>query len=121
MKTKIILTIITMALLIASAILVIAATLTIDIPAADVPRVSEAFGSIYNLGHDANMNEVSAATRKWIIDSTKDYERRKNQAQYTPPPMEMQPSPTPSPVPSPTAFGAVEKAAPKATATPKKK
>lgn len=104
----------------------LAATLTVEIPANDVPRVSEAFGSIYGLGHNANMQEVSAATQKWIIDSTKDYERRKNMVQYTPPPMEMQPSPTPSATsaPSPTAFGpakAETKAAPTPTPTPKKK
>lgn len=93
MKTRILLII----LLTASAVL--AATLTIDIPANDVPRVAEAFGSIYNLGHPASMNEVSYLTRQWIIQTTQDYERRKNMAAYTPPPLEMQPSPTPTPTP----------------------
>lgn len=88
-----------------------AATLTIDVPAADVPRVQEAFGSILNLGRPATQAEIEAAMKQSMINQTKDYERRKNMAQFTPPPMEMQPSPTPAP----TAF----KAAP--TATPKKK
>lgn len=76
---------------------VIAATLTIEIPVADVTRVSEAFGSYLGLGRNANVQEVEAATRQWIINVTKDYERRKNQVTYSPPPLEMQPSPTPTP------------------------
>jgi hypothetical protein len=97
---------------------VLAATLTIDIPANDVPRVSEAFGSIYNLGHNADMNEVSLATRQWIINQTKDYERRKNMTAYTPPPLEMQPSPTPTTTPG-LAAAAAKVVSP--TPTPKKK
>jgi hypothetical protein len=91
----------------------------------DVPRVSEAFGSIGNLGHPANMNEVSAITRQWIIQSTQDYERRKNMALFTPTPMEMQPTPTPTPTPglrvAEPAKAAPQTPAPKPTATPKKK
>jgi hypothetical protein len=107
----------TLIILLVTAAAALAATLTVDIPSNDVPRVSEAYGSIYNLGHNASMQEVSAATQKWIIEQTRDYERRKNMVQYSPPPMEMQPSPTPTATaaPSATAF----KAAP--TATPKKK
>lgn len=86
----------TIIILLAAASVALAATLTIDIPANDVPRVSEAFGSMFNLGHNANMNEVSYFTRQWIIQQTHDYERRKNMQQFTPPPMEMQPSPTPT-------------------------
>ena len=107
-----------------------AATMTIEIPTADVPRVSEAYGSIYSLGHNANVNEVQEITRRWIMESTKDYERRKNQAVYTPPPLEMQPTPVPSPTPSasptPAGFAVVSGAAapvpsPTLTPTPKPK
>ena len=115
MKTKLI---ILLTLLVGS--LLIAATFTVDIPTADVPRVSEAYGSIYSLGHPANVTEVQEITRRWIMESTKDYERRKNQATYSPPPLEMQPTPTPAP--SPTAFGVTAaKVAPTPTPTPKGK
>ena len=78
------------------------ATLTIDVPAADVPRVTEAFGSILGLGRNATQVEVEKATKQWIIGSTQDYERRKNIVQFTPPPLEMQPTPTAAPSPTPT-------------------
>jgi hypothetical protein len=94
------------------------ADMTITIPTADVPRVQEAYGSILNLGRPANLAEVQRATTDWIHQSTVDYERRKNMVTFSPPPMAMQPSP------SPTAGGlkaAPAKAAPKPTATPKKK
>ena len=77
----------------------IAATLTIDVPANDVPRVSEAFGSILGLGRNATVNEVQEATRRWLINSTLDYERRRNIATFTPTPMEMKPTPTPTATP----------------------
>lgn len=103
-------------------IMVLAATLTIDIPANDVPRVSEAYGSILGLGRNATVNEVQAAEKQNIINQTKDYERRKNMVTYTPPPMEMQPTP------SPTATVGVLRTtttavtpSPTATPTPKKK
>jgi hypothetical protein len=90
-----------LALVFAFVLVAISATLTVEIPTNDVPRVSEAYGSIYNLGHNASMQEVSKATQGWIIQSTQDYERRKNMALYTPTPMEMQPTPTPTPTPAP--------------------
>ena len=93
-----------------TASVLIAATLTIEVPANDVPRVSEAFGSILNLGRNATVTEVQEATRRWLIDSTKDYERRKNTYTYSPTPMEMQPTPTPG--------QGARIAAPKPTATP---
>jgi len=95
MKTRITIVLI----LLASSLALFAATLTIDIPTDDIPRVSEAFGATFNLGHPANMTEVTYITRQWIIQTTKDYERRQNQAQYSPPPMDMQPSPTPTATP----------------------
>jgi hypothetical protein len=91
-----------------------AATLTVDIPAADVPRIQEAFGSIYNLGRPATQTDIENAVRAWLRDSTQDYERRKNMTAFTPPPVTFTPAPTPTPTP-----GAA--AAAKATPTPKKK
>ena len=71
--------------------------MVITIPSADVPRVQEAYGSILNLGRPANLLEVQRATTQWIHNSTLDYERRKDMAQFSPPPLEMEPSPTPTP------------------------
>jgi len=72
-----------------------AADMTITIPSADVPRVQEAFGSILGLGRPANLAEVQRATTDWIHNQTLDYERRKNMAQFSPPPLQMAPTPTP--------------------------
>jgi hypothetical protein len=91
-----------------------AATLTIDIPTADVARIQEAYGSIYNLGRPATQTDIENAVRQWLRDSTQDYERRRNQQQYTPPPVTFTPAPTPTPTPATAA-----KASP--TPTPKKK
>lgn len=89
-----------------TATMLIAATLTIDIPAADVPRVAEAYGSLLGLGRPATVQEVQLAVRRDIINITKDYERRKNTATFSPTPLEMQPTPTASPglsaTPTPT-------------------
>jgi hypothetical protein len=93
-----------------------AADMTITIPSADVPRVQEAFGSILNLGRPANLQEVQRATTEWLHQSTIDYERRKNMATFSPPPLEMKPSPTPGGLVAP---GNQKAAAP--TGTPKKK
>lgn len=65
------------------------AQLVVDIPTNDVPRVSEAYGNILGLGRNATVQEVEAATQRWIKGSTLDYERRKNTATFVPPPMEM--------------------------------
>jgi predicted DCC family thiol-disulfide oxidoreductase YuxK len=89
-----------------------AATLSIDIPTADVPRIQAAFGSIYNLGRPATQTDIENAVRAWLRDSTYDYERRNNMTQFTPPPVTF----TPAPTPTPTAAAAVG-----ATPTPKKK
>lgn len=96
-----------------------AADMTITIPTADVPRVQEAFGQIYNLGRPANLSEVQRATTDWIHNTTIDYERRKDMALFSPPPLEMKPSPTPTPTPG--ELRTAEEKEAKATATPKKK
>ena len=64
----------------------------VTIAPADHARVTEAFGSILGL-KDASGNprpatiaEISDATAIWIGSQTSDYERRKNQASFTPPP-----------------------------------
>lgn len=111
-------------ILLLTALALLAATLTIDIPANDVPRVQEAFGSIYGLGHPATQAEVQALTKQWIVDSTKDYERRKAQVQYSPPPLEMQPTPAPTAVTAAVPTAARPTPSPRAatpTATPKQK
>lgn len=78
---------------------VIAATLTVNIPPNDVPRVSDAYGfGVLGLGRGATMQEVSERVRQDIINTTKTYER----SSYTPPPLEMQPTPTPTPTASPS-------------------
>ena len=103
-------------IILACATSVFAATLTIDIPTADVPRIQEAYGSIYNLGRPATQTDIENAVRQWLRDSTQDYERRKNMQQFTPPPASFTPAPTP------TATAGGLKAAPaKAAATPKGK
>ena len=85
---------------------ILAATLTVDIPSNDVPRVSEAYGYLYQLGHNASMPEVADATRRWITSQTKTYEQGKYSRNYVEVPLEMQPTPVPTatPQPSPTAF-----------------
>jgi hypothetical protein len=111
MKTKLIL------LILSTASAVSAAIMTIEVPDTDVPRILEAYGSIYNLKRNATPAEVQTMIQGWLQTSTLDYERRKNMAQYTPPPMNFSPTPTPGGLAAP----ATQKAAPKATATPKKK
>jgi hypothetical protein len=80
-----------------------AADLVVVIPPNDVARVSEAYGALYGLGHNATMPEVSAITKQWIIGQTQLWERQKAAAAYSPPPLEMQPTPTPTPTATPTA------------------
>jgi hypothetical protein len=104
-------------IILACATSVLAATLTIDIPNQDVPRIQEAYGSIYNLGRPATQTDIENAVRQWLRDSTQDYERRKNQQQFTPPPVSF----TPAPTPTPTAGGLTTQKAAVPTATPKKK
>jgi hypothetical protein len=94
-----------------------AATMTIEVPDADVPRILEAYGSIYNMGRNATASEVQYAIQGWLKNSTQDYERRKSQQQFTPPPMSF--SPTPTTTPAALAATAV-KAAPTATLKKKK-
>ena len=64
----------------------------VTIAQSDWPRISEAFGSILGL-KDASGNprnataaELSDAMARWVGSQTNDYERRKNQASFTPPP-----------------------------------
>ena len=98
----------TLIFLLISTVLVTAATITIDIPTNDIPRVSEAFGYIYQLGGPANVNQVTYYTRWWIIGQTTGYEAGKYNRQYVQPPLDMQPTPTPTatatatPTPTPT-------------------
>jgi hypothetical protein len=102
MKTRlsliIILTIVTLGM---------AATLVIDIPGSpsdpnsDVSRTSRSFGILYQLGHDANMNEVNYYVRQWIISQTKLGEQVTYRNNYVEKPMDMQPTPTPTPTATP--------------------
>jgi len=71
-----------------------AATLTIDIPANDVPRLSEAFGKVYNLGHNATVTEMQDIVRFQLISTTYGYEARKLSISVSPTPLAMQPTPT---------------------------
>jgi hypothetical protein len=117
MKTKTIIAIATLVPLTAWA-----AVLTIDIPSADVPRIQEAYGSIYNLGRPATQVDIENAVRQWLRDSTQDYERRKAQSQFTPPPVTFTPAPTPTPTPgAATAAASPSKAATSPSPTPKPK
>jgi hypothetical protein len=114
MKTKLIL------LILSTASAAFAAIMTIEVPDADVPRILEAYGSIYNLKRNATPAEVQTMIQSWLQTSTLDYERRKNMVQFTPPPMNF--SPTPTATPSGFIAPATQKAVtPKPTATPKKK
>jgi hypothetical protein len=54
----------------------------------DDPRIEEAFGSILGLGRDATEQEVTDTVMRWVGSQTQDYERRKAQAQFAPPPFE---------------------------------
>lgn len=73
------------------------ADMTITIPDQDVPRVTEAYGSILNKRDEngdprpATPAEVDKAITDWLHQSTLDYERRKNMATYQPPPMNFPP------------------------------
>ncbi len=62
-------------------------TLTIEITAADEPRVTEAFGSILNLPQPATAEDLQGACSSWMGNQTQDYERRKNQQEFVPPPL----------------------------------
>jgi hypothetical protein len=87
-------------------------TLTIIIPTADEPRMTEAFGSILGLGRPATAAEVTGAISVWLAGQTSDYEKRKNMAQFSPPPLELLPPQSAgSPIPG-------MKAAPTPTRTP---
>jgi hypothetical protein len=81
----------------------IAATMTIDIPQADVARVAKSFGILSGLGRDATVTEVTEITRRWIISQTKAGERQGYEVSYVEQPLVMQPTPTPTPTASPTA------------------
>lgn len=60
----------------------------------DDVRIEEAFGSILNLGHPAAQSDIEAAMYKWLEGQTHDYERRKNMATFTPPPLGSTPAAT---------------------------
>jgi hypothetical protein len=89
-------------------------TLTIVIPTADEARMTEAFGSILNLGRPANAQEITGAISQWLAGQTTDYEKRKNMQAFSPPPLEFNGTPIPAGSPIP------EKAKAAATAKPKK-
>jgi hypothetical protein len=93
----------------------LADTLTVTISPNDQQRTAAAFGEILNLTNAggqpraATNAEIEAAMGTWLQGQTQDYERRKNQKAFTPPPFQQ---------------GAAKPAAAKAatpTATPKKK
>jgi hypothetical protein len=68
-------------------------TLTIEILPEEELRVTEAFGSILNLKDEngnarpANQTDLQGACSSWMGNQTHDYERRKNQQQFVPPPL----------------------------------
>jgi hypothetical protein len=71
-----------------------AVTYAVNIDLADQPRLEEAFGSILGLKdaqgnpRPATTSEIEAALAQWMGGQTSDYEKRKNMAQFTPPPFE---------------------------------
>jgi hypothetical protein len=87
--------------------------ITVDIPPADIPRLEEAFGSILGLRdasgqpRPATQAEINTATAQWLGQSIHDYERRKDMAQFTPPPFspgsKLNAPATAAPTPLPTA------------------
>ena len=96
MKTRL-----SLILFLIAAALTIAPTITIIIPANDVSRVSKAFGILYQLGHDADINEVTYYTKQWVINQTKLAENSQYNRNYVEVPLEMQPTPTPTPTSTP--------------------
>src|SRR5262245_63627425 len=113
-------------LLLATAVVIYAGSYGWNTDPADDPRILEAFGSILGK-HDAQgspipatQREVSGAAMNWVNQQTNDYERRKNMAQYSPPPFVTSPTPSPTPAPSPTSF-AIKQSAVRSTPTPKKR
>lgn len=94
--------------------------ITVTIVTADEPRIFEAFGSILNLRNaggqprPATAAEVEGAVEAWIKGQTTDYEKRKDMAAFSPPPLTLG-----SPIELPPPIEGKTKA--KATATPKKK
>jgi hypothetical protein len=72
-------------------------TITFDIPTEDEARTLEAFASILNTTdvagspRPAEAVDISGACATWVTNQTYDYERRKNQQQFVPPPLELQP------------------------------
>lgn len=81
-------------LILLSATVVFAGTVCFDIPSgAPTQRVATAFGSILNLTdasgnpRPATQQEVSNACSAYVQQTTQDYERRLNMAQFTPSPV----------------------------------
>jgi len=115
----------TLLILLAGAAVIYAGSYGWNTDPADDPRIQEAFGSI--LGKKdasgspipATQREVSAAAMEWTNQQTRDYERRKNMAAFSPSPFVT--SPTPSPTPGGFAATRMEAATPTPTETPKKK
>jgi hypothetical protein len=54
---------------------------------ADDPRIQEAFGSILQLGRPAKEGEIEKAMFDWLENQTHNYERGKNMATFSPPPL----------------------------------
>ena len=90
-------------LLLLAAILAIAPSYVVTIPQNDLPRVTKAYGYLYQLGHDATISDMQYATSLWIVSQTKSAERQNYNNNYVEQPMEMQPSPSPTPTASPSA------------------
>ena len=86
----------TLIILILLAPLVYAGQYKVSTTKEDDVRIEEAFGSILNLGHPAAQSDIEAAMYKWLEGQTHDYERRKNMATFTPPPLGSTPTPTPA-------------------------
>jgi len=94
-----------------SATAVFAGTVCFDIPAGPpTQRVAAAYGDMLNLvdangsPRPANQQEVSNACSAWVQQTTQDYERRTNMAQFTPSPLPISTS-----TPAPTAAAAAAK------------
>jgi hypothetical protein len=84
----------TILILILSAGVTLAGTMTINTTTAQDARIAPAVGSILGLGRDATAAEVKAWVIEYIKQSVLDYERRKNIEQFVPPQFA---TPTPTP------------------------
>lgn len=63
-------------------------TLTIEIAPNDWNRISEAFGVMLGLDHDATDEELTAEITKHLGRSTQSHEQNEYNKQFVPPPFE---------------------------------